>query len=73
VHPLAQFVVNFQQLCLTPFAHRLTEYGKLSFSGFTANMRKTEEIESLRFSPTSLGTILRRKTAEFNQASFPGV
>jgi hypothetical protein len=73
MHPLPQFVVNFQQLCLTSFAHRLSEYGKLSFSGFAANMLKSKEIESLRFSPSPLGTVLSRKTAELNQARFIGV
>jgi hypothetical protein len=73
MHPLPQFVVKFAQLCLTSFTHRLSQHGKLPFSGFAADMRKTEEIESLRFSPSSFGSVLRRKTTEFNQARFIGV
>ena len=72
MHSLPQFVVNFQQLCLTSFTHRLSQYGKLSFSGFAADMRKTQKIENLRFSSSSLGAVLRRRTADLNQARLIG-
>ncbi len=73
MHPPPQFVVNFPLLCLPSFAHRLSEHGKLTFSGFTADMRKAQEIEGLRFSQSSFGTVLCRKTAELNQARFVDV
>ena len=73
VHAPPKFSVNLLQLCLPPFAHRLTEHRELSLPGLCADMRKTKEMEGLRLSPPAPLSVRPRKSAKLDQAGLVGV
>jgi len=73
VHTSPKLYVNLLEFLLQLTTYRLSQYYKLSFSRFSAYVRKSEKVKGLRFSYTTPFPILCRKTTEFDQACFAGM
>src|SRR5215467_1435001 len=61
MHASPQFIFQNSQLSLPPLTHRLSQYREVSLPSFPAAVRKTQEVERLRFAPATLSSILFRK------------
>ena len=68
MHASPKFSINLLQLRLPPLAHRLAKYRELSLPGFTANMRKAEEVEGLRLFLAPSFSVGYRKPTKLDQA-----
>src|SRR5215831_13223600 len=73
VHASPQLLVQGSQLGLPSLSHRLSQYREVSLPSFPATMRKTQEVERLRFAAAKLLSILFRKAAELDNARFVGM
>ena len=73
VHALPQFLFQGLQLGLPPLAHRLSQHREASLPGFSATMRKPQEVERLRFAVPTLPSIVLRETAELDDSCFVGM
>jgi hypothetical protein len=73
VHASPQFFFQGPQLGLPPLAHRLSQYREVSLPGFPAAMRKTQEVERLRFAAAPVSSIVFRITAELDDPGFVGM
>jgi hypothetical protein len=61
------------QLSLPPLAHRLAQYREMPLPGFSAAVRKTQEVERFRFAVATISPILLRKAAKLDDSRFVGV
>jgi len=68
-----EFGANLLELGLPPFAHRPSTDRKLARSGLCTNMGEAEEIEGLWFPLPMARSVLRCKTAKFDEACFTGM
>jgi hypothetical protein len=73
VHASPQFYFQNSQLSLPPLAHCLSQHREVSLPGLAAAMRKTQEVERLRFAVATVASILFRKAAKLDDSRFVGV
>jgi hypothetical protein len=73
VHASPQFFFQSPQLGLPPLTHRLSQDREVSLPSLAAAMRKTQEVERLRFAVATLASILFRKAAKFDDPRFVGM
>ena len=68
VHASPQLFLQSSQLGLPPLAHRLSQYREVSFPGFPATVRKTQEVERFRRAAAALPPILFRVAAKLDDS-----
>ena len=73
VHASPQFFFQGSQLGLPPLTHRLSQYREVSLPGFPAAMRKTQEVERLRFAAAPVSSIVFRIAAKLDDPRFVGM
>ena len=73
VHASPQFFFQSPQLSLPPLAHRLSQYREVPLPGFAAAVRKTQEVERLRFAVAPIPSILFRIAAKFEDSRLVGM
>jgi hypothetical protein len=73
VHASPQFLFQSPQLGLPSLPHRLSQYREVALPSFPAAVRKTQEVERLRFAAPALSSILFRKAAKFDDSRFVGM
>jgi hypothetical protein len=73
VHASPQLFLQGSQLGLPPLSHRLSQHREVSLPSFPAAMRKTQEVERLRFAAATLSSIRFRKAAKLDDSRFVGM
>jgi hypothetical protein len=73
VHASPQFFFQSPQLSLPPLAHRLAQYREMPLPGFSAAVRKAQEVERFRFAVAAISPILLRKAAKLDDSRFVGM
>src|SRR5256885_1741289 len=73
VHASPQFLFQGPQLSLPPLAHRLSQYREVPLPCSTAAMRKTQEVEGLRFAVSPVSPIWLRKATKFDDSRLVGM
>src|SRR5580692_1361388 len=73
VHASPQFFVQSPQLRLPPLTHRLSQYRKVPLPGFPATVRKTQEVERLRFAVAPVSSVSFRIAAKLDNPCFVGM
>src|SRR5580704_9926495 len=73
VHASPQFFFQSPQLSLPPLTHRLAQYRELSLPSLPATVRKTQEVERLRFAVAPVSSVLLRVAAKLNDSRFVGM
>ena len=68
MHTPPQLGLHLLQLCLHPLVNRLPKHHELSPLRLSADVRKAEEVEGLRFTQTGALSIRRRMASELDQA-----
>ncbi|HYL12786.1 MAG TPA: hypothetical protein VEV41_07110 [Terriglobales bacterium] len=73
MHAALQFFFQSPQLSLPPLAHRLSQYREVPLPSFAAAMRKTQEVERLRFAGAPVSSIVFRIAAKLDDSRFVGM
>jgi hypothetical protein len=73
VHASPQFFFPGSQLGLPPLTHRRSQYREVSLPGFPAALRKTQEVERLRFAAAPVSSIVFRIAAKLDDPRFVGM
>ena len=73
VHASPQFLLQGPQLGLPPLAHRLSQHREVSFPGFSAAVRKPQEVEGFRCAVATVSSIVFRVAAKLNDSRFVGM
>ena len=74
MHPSLKFGFHLVQLRLQPLADRLPQHRKPSIASLLdADMRKTQEVERLRFPFSTFLPVVDRERTEFQQSRFLGM
>src|SRR6202162_4443580 len=68
-----QFLFQGPQLGLPPLPHRLSQHREVTLPSFPAAMRKTQEVECLRFAVATVSSILLRIAAELDDSRLVGM
>src|SRR5580700_8839804 len=73
VQAAPQFFFQSPQLRLPPLAHRLSQYREKSLPSLPVTVRKTQEVERLRFAVAPVSSVLLRVAAKLNDSRFVGM
>jgi len=68
-----QLFFQSPQLGLPPLPHRLSQHREVPLPGFPATVRKTQEVERLRWAVATISTISFRPAAELDDSRFVGM
>ena len=68
-----QFLLQGPQLGLPPLAHRLSQYREMPLPSLAAAMRKTQEVERLRFAGATFSSIVFRIAAKLDDSRLVGM